>query len=97
MRQTKHKLGKYELKFSKRDWEELTALMFEPFVFDEGAALTRSQWCALGDMCIGKATRLEHDRSMSIVTRRTDLAWAAHLRRISDVIFTCFRPGDLKL
>ena len=86
----------YHLDFTTEQWEELTALTFEPFEFAEGDALTRGQWLACAHMALGKAQRVESG-DYGDPNEEEDLgsaAWAAELREIAGVILAFFRPGD---
>lgn len=89
--------NEYALQFSEEDWEEICALCFDPFEFDSEEALTRGQWMAIGDMLLGKAYRIEAGNFADDGPGDDNPAWVAQLRRIADVIFGFFKPGDGKL
>ncbi len=92
-------LTEYSLEFTDAQWEELVSLTFEPFEFFQGDSLTRGQWMALAEMCLGKAQRIEEgnyhidddDDGCDFVK------WAEDLRVIASEIFAFFQPADGKL
>ncbi len=86
----------YGIYLTKHEWEEVWALSFEPFEYEEGECLTRGQWMAICDMLFGKAHRMDlgdydwNEAEDGVDTEK----WATELRQIAEKIRANFRPGD---
>jgi hypothetical protein len=93
-------LNTYELGFTAAQWEELTSLAFEPFVFSEGDALPRAQWQALAYIALGKAELMDKGSRYGSADEGDGVdpkEWAEELREIAEVILEFFQPGDGKI
>lgn len=90
---------RYALKLTDDEWIEVEALSFEPFEVSPGDQLTRLQWIAIGEMCLGKAVRIERGDydPMNDEDPYSAAKWAHDLRGIAKKIFNKFRPGDGKM
>lgn len=99
----------YDLTFSAKQWQEIESLGFEPFEPMTGESLTRGQWCAIGEMCLGKAQRIDAgdygmedgegnatDADLEAVGD-SPAQWAEDLRGIAAIIFREFKSGDGRL
>ena len=76
--------------FTRKQWEEIQSLSFEPFDIGEGEALTRGQWLAVAQMALGNRRPVRHGRR----GRQGQRAVGVELREIADTILAKFTPGD---
>lgn len=87
----------YKLEFDEKDWDEIWSFSFEPFEFQREDVLTRGQWLAIAQMCLGKAELIENGRyDMGDEHDGDNDEWADQLRSIADTILMFFQPGDGK-
>lgn len=96
---TTETLNAYSFEFSTVQAEEINSLGFAPFEPDPESAMTRGEWLAIADMCLGKIERLKHGDYDDGAEDDEDYreAWIDDLQSIADIILDFCKPGDGKL
>lgn len=86
----------YYIDFSPEQWEELIAMSFEPFEFEQHEELTQGQWLALAEMALGKAHRIWMGAYDFPGEDNADFRgeWEDQLREIAAIILEKFEPGN---
>jgi hypothetical protein len=90
--------GKFKLRFSQQQIEEIESMWFEGFEPDPREPQVRGVWVAIGHMALGKAQRIaagEYGEPDDDMDDNED--WAEELREIADIIFSEFQSGDGKV
>jgi hypothetical protein len=89
---------KYKLKFTDQQIEEIESLHCEGFNPDPTKAHPRSVWVAIGHMALGKSVRIESGAYGDDMDDMDDNGeWVNELQEIADIIFSEFKPGDMKV
>ena len=90
--------SKYQIGFTRKQWQEIESMGFEGFEPMPDEPLSRCQWMAIAHMALGKAQRIEegHYGDGAEGEDEDDESWADELRGIASQILDEFKPGDGK-